>query len=183
MAEAALWSASIPAGHFGIQLMGLVRSSQVFWMTWEKEEITYITISGLEENVARKGLQRGPGDVSRTDAPEAGHHRKCRQGHGVDLVVGVVDVVAGVVENSGIFAEEELSSSHTGRYPSFIFLSSQYPTFPAYLFILFINSSTIDKSYSWWRIEKSLTMKYHSSEKKLMDAFLFSASVKRSTEW
>ena len=100
-----------------------------------KEEITSAVESYFRfgRECRSKRASWGPVDVSSTEAPETCHHRNGQQGHGVDVVVGIVDVVvgtvdvvAGGVENAGIFAEEELSSNHTRRYPSLIFLSSQY---------------------------------------------------------
>ena len=100
-----------------------------------KEEITSAVESYFRfgRECRSKRASRGPVDVSSTEAPETCHHRNGQQGHGVDVVVGIVDVVVGIVdvvtggvENAGIFAKEELSSNHTRRYPSLIFLSSQY---------------------------------------------------------
>ena len=100
-----------------------------------KEEITSAVESYFRfgRECRSKRASWGPVDVSSTEAPETCHHRNGQQGHGVDVVVGIVDVVVGIVdvvaggvENAGIFAEEELSSNHTRRYPSLIFLSSQY---------------------------------------------------------
>ena len=100
-----------------------------------KEEITSAVESyfRFRRECRSKRASWGPVDVSSTEAPETCHHRNGQQGHGVDVVVGIVDVVVGIVdvvtggvENAGIFAEEELSSNHTRRYPSLIFLSSQY---------------------------------------------------------